>query len=94
MLRAAPVTCDSPPCVETPLPARVGISGERVVIAGGQVGVEFKYVQNYAITDNDIATGEFRFNNVWVGPVTVRAAGQFSPEPVAAQTVVPAAGAS
>ena len=92
VLRAAPVVCDSPPCVETPLPAKVAISGERVVIAGGQVGVEFKHVQNYAITDNDFTTGAFEFRNVWVGPVTVRAAGQFSPEPVAAETAVPGPG--
>ena len=94
VLRAAPTVCDTPPCTETPLAARVGISGERLVVAGGMVGVEFKYVQNYEVQSNDLTTGAFQFKNVWVGPVTVRAAGQFSPEPVAAETAVPGPGQS
>ncbi len=83
-------SCPTPPCAETPLPARVSISGERLVTAGDRIGVRFEYVQNYKVVSNDTTTGFFEFGqDVWTGPFTVRAAGQFSPEPVAAEGVMP-----
>lgn len=81
--------CAQQPCGDTPLPAKVGISGYRLVAAGGKIGVRFEYVQNYGIVDNNFTTGEYAFNDVWVGPFTVRAAGQFSPEPVAVEGTMP-----
>ena len=82
--------CGAPPCADTPLPARVAISGERLVLAGGQVATEFRRVQNFAVVDNDFTTGAFEFDGIWAGDFTVRAAGQFSPEPVsAAGTMTP-----
>ncbi|HPW20488.1 MAG TPA: Ig-like domain-containing protein [Vicinamibacterales bacterium] len=94
VLRAKPAGCDEadPSCAETPLPARVAISGDRLVTAGGIIGVAFQYVQHFAIVDNNMTTGAFTFTNVWTGPFTVRAAGQFSPEPVAAEGVMPGPG--
>lgn len=86
--------CDTPPCADTPLPARVGISGDRLVMAGGVIPVRFEWVQNFAIRDNDPGTGAFTFTNVFVGPFTVRAAGLFSPEPVAGDGVITAPGAT
>jgi hypothetical protein len=86
--------CAAPPCADTPLAAKVGISGERLTVAGGKIGVKFEHVNNYEITDNDFSTGEYSFDDVWVGPFTVRAAGQFSPEPVAVEGTIPAAGQS
>ncbi|MCU0255404.1 MAG: Ig-like domain-containing protein, partial [Vicinamibacterales bacterium] len=77
----------------TPLRARVAISGDRLVTAGGRVGVRFQYVQNFAVVDTDFTTGRFQFDGVWVGPFTVRAAGQFSPDPVTVQGTMPEEGA-
>ncbi|MGC4081086.1 MAG: Ig-like domain-containing protein [Vicinamibacterales bacterium] len=89
VLRAAG-TCQTPPCVDTPLPARVSISGDQLVTAGGSIGVRFEDVQNYEVVSNDFTTGEYQFpQKVWTGPFTVRAAGQFSPEPVAAEGTMP-----
>jgi hypothetical protein len=90
VLRAKPANCveGDPACVETPLPAKVAISGEQLVVGGGTVGVRFEYVQNFQIVDNDFTTGEFGFSNLWTGPFTVRAAGQFSPEPVAVEGTI------
>ena len=78
----------------TPLRAAVGISGDRVETAGGLVGVGFRHVANYSIVTTDLATGEFRFNGVFVGPSKVAAAGQFSPDPIGALVEVPASGAA
>jgi hypothetical protein len=78
----------------TPLKARVGISGEQLVVAGGQVGVEFKHVRNFRIADTDFTTGRFSMNGVWVGPFTLQAVGQFSPDPVTLEGTMPAAGAA
>lgn len=89
VLRAAG-TCSTPPCVDTPLPAKVSISGDQLVTAGGTIGVRFEYVQNYEVVDNDFTTGDYQFSQkVWTGPFTVRAAGQFSPDPVAAEGTMP-----
>ncbi len=83
-------SCPTPPCTDTPLPARVSISGERLVTAGDAIGVKFEWVQNYRVVDDNFTTGEYIFSrDVWTGPFTVRAAGQFSPEPVAAEGVMP-----
>ncbi|MBL8142881.1 MAG: carboxypeptidase regulatory-like domain-containing protein, partial [Acidobacteria bacterium] len=76
--------CGTPPCADTPLPARVAISGERLVVAGGQIATEFRYIQNFEVVDNDFTTGAFEFDGIWAGNFTVKAAGQFSPEPVSA----------
>ncbi|MEQ1870326.1 MAG: Ig-like domain-containing protein, partial [Vicinamibacterales bacterium] len=86
--------CNSPPCSgDTPLAAKVSISGDRLVVAGGKVGVKFEYVQNFKVVDNNITNGEYEFKDqVFTGPFTVRAAGQFSPEPVAAEGVMPGPG--
>ncbi len=87
--------CGTPPCADTPLPAKVSISGDRLVVAGGKIGVKFEYVQNFDVVDNDFTTGEYEFRNkVYTGPFTVRAAGQFSPEPVAAEGTMPGPGAT
>ena len=93
VLRAKPAGCQpGPACQDTPLPARVAISGDRLVVAGGRIGVRFEYVQNYEVVDNNFTTGEFQFTNVWSGPFTLRAAGQFSPEPVAVEATMPGPG--
>ena len=84
--------CAGPSCADTPLPAKVAISGERLVVAGGKIGVKFEYVQNYEVVDNDFTTGAYEFDDVWTGPFTVRAAGQFSPEPIAIEGVMPGPG--
>ena len=44
---------------QTPLKARVGISGDPLVVAGGQVGVGFEYVQNFKIVDTNFTTGRY-----------------------------------
>jgi hypothetical protein len=76
-----------------PLRATVGISGDQVAVANGSVGVGFQFVQNYRIAETSTA-GKFTFDNVLVGAFTVRAAGQFSPDPVAVDGVVPQPGAT
>lgn len=77
----------------TPLKAAVSISGDQVVVAGGRVGVGFQYVQNYRITQTSLTTGRFSFSGVLVGPFTVRAAGQFSPDPISVDSAIPSPGA-
>ena len=78
----------------TPLKARVSVSGDQLVVAGGQVGIKFQHVSNYEIADTDFTTGTFSLGRLWVGGFTVRAAGQFSPEPVALENTMPSAGAT
>ena len=78
----------------TPLKARVAVSGDQLVIAGGRVGVEFQRVNYFRVVDTDFTTGAFTFNNLFVGPVTVSAIGQFSPDPIAVDTVIPAPNAT
>ncbi len=39
----------------TPIKARVSLSGDQVVVAGGRVGVDFQYVQNFKIVDTDFS---------------------------------------
>jgi len=78
----------------TPLRAMVSISGDRVVIAGGRVGVGFQYVNHFRITETDFTTGEYSLAGALVGPVTISAAGQFSPDPVTVQTTIPSPNAS
>ena len=76
----------------TPLAARVGISGEQPVIAGGLVGVGFQHIENYRIVDTDFTTGQFAFSSVWAGRFVLRAVGQFSPDPVSGEGQMPAGG--
>lgn len=78
----------------TPLKAAVSVSGDQLAIAGGRVGIKFQYVQNFQIAQTNFTTGRFALSNVWVGPFTIRAAGQFSPDPVSLESVMPAAGAT
>ena len=74
---------------QTPLAARLGITTDQLVIAGGQVGVRFQQVQNFAIVDTNLTTGEYSFGGLWVGGFTLRAVGQFSPDPIAVAGEIP-----
>jgi 5-hydroxyisourate hydrolase-like protein (transthyretin family) len=65
----------------TPLVARVGITGTRLQIAGGRVGVAFVPVSNYTIVDTGF-DGKFSFSGLFVGDFTLRAVGPFSPDPI------------
>ena len=76
---------------KTPLRARVSLSGEQVVIAGGILGVEFRRVENFRIVDTN-AQGQYAMSGLFVGPFTVRAAGPFSPDPIAVQAELLEAG--
>ena len=78
----------------TPLKARVSVSGDQLVVAGGQVGIRFEHVNNFEIADTDFTTGAFSISRIWVGGFTLRAAGLFSPEPVALEQTMPSAGAT
>jgi len=78
----------------TPLAAKVGISGDQPVIAGGQVAIGFQHVANFAIADTSITTGMFTLSGLWVGPFTLNAVGQFSPDPVALENVMPSPAAT
>lgn len=73
----------------TPLAARVSVSSLRLVRAG-PVGVGFEYVQHVEIVENDLATGEFAFNNVFLGNFVITAVGPFSPDPIAVSGIMPA----
>ncbi len=78
---------------QTPLRGTVGISGEQLVVAGNRVAVEFRHVQYYAVVESNLTTGRFSFPGVWVGNFAITAAGQFSPDPISFDGVVPAPGA-
>ncbi len=78
----------------TPLRAAVGISGDQVVVAGGIVGTAFQRVTNYQVTNTSFATGAFSFDGVFVGPFTLAAAGQFSPDPISFAGAIPSPGAT
>ena len=73
----------------TPIKARVAISGDQVVVAGGRVGVDFQYIQNFKIVDTNFSTGAFAMSGLWPGSFTIRAAGQFSPDPIALEATMP-----
>ena len=62
---------------QTPLEAQVSLSEMRLVRAG-PVGVRFEYVQHSRMVENSFTTGEFSFNNVFVGPITVATGGAFN----------------
>ena len=66
---------------QTPLKARVAVSGDRIVSAGGIVGTGFAYVRNYQIADTDLS-GQFSFGGLFVGEFALSAVGEFSPDPV------------
>ncbi|MEN3336344.1 MAG: large repetitive protein, partial [Acidobacteriota bacterium] len=74
----------------TPIKARVSLSGDQVVAAGGRVVVDFQYVQNFQIVDTDFSTGKFAMAGLWPGSFTIRAAGQFSPDPISLGATMPA----
>jgi 5-hydroxyisourate hydrolase-like protein (transthyretin family) len=76
----------------TPLRARVSVSGEQVVVAGGVLGVEFRRVENFRIVDTNLTTGKYSIAGLFVGPFTLRAAGPFSPDPIAVEAQMPAPG--
>ena len=78
----------------TPLHAAVGISYDQVEIAGGLVGTAFRTVSNVKIANTDFTTGAFAFNNIFVGPFTLAAAGQFSPDPITFESRIPSPGAA
>ncbi|MEO8677871.1 MAG: carboxypeptidase regulatory-like domain-containing protein, partial [Vicinamibacterales bacterium] len=78
----------------TPLRAAVGISGDRVRVAGGLFVVGFQHVVNYQVANMDLATGAFAFDGVFTGPFTITAAGQFSPDPIGVESAMPSAGAT
>ncbi len=61
----------------TPLKAQVSLSG-LVLRRAGPVGLGFEYVQHARIVENDFSTGEFVFQNVFVGPFTVATGGHFN----------------
>ena len=72
----------------TPLAARVSVSSLRLLRAG-QVGVGFQYVKHVEIVENDLTTGEFAFNNVFLGNFVITAVGPFSPDPIAVSGIMP-----
>jgi len=72
----------------TPLAARVSLSSLRVNRAG-PVGVGFRHVKHVEIVENDLTTGEFAFNNVFLGNFVITAVGPFSPDPIAVSGIMP-----
>ena len=72
----------------TPLAAQVSVSSLRVKRAG-PVGAGFRYVEHVEIVDNDFTTGEFSFNNVFLGNFVITAVGPFSPDPIAVAGLMP-----
>ncbi len=78
----------------TPLRAAVSVSGDQLSIAGGLVGVGFVRVQNYQVAETSITTGTYSFSNIWVGPFTITAIGQFSPDPIAVPGTITAPNAA
>jgi hypothetical protein len=77
----------------TPLAARVSLSSLRLDRAG-PVGVGFRYVKHVEIVENDLTTGEFAFNNVFLGNFVITAVGPFSPDPIAVSEIMPEDGAT
>jgi Bacterial Ig-like domain/Carboxypeptidase regulatory-like domain len=61
----------------TPLKALVSLSCLRVHRAG-PVGLGFQFTQHARVIENDITTGAFTFNNVFVGPFVIATAGPFN----------------
>jgi protocatechuate 3,4-dioxygenase beta subunit len=76
----------------TPLRASVGVSGDRVRIAGGLVGVAFERVENFAIAESNLTTGQFALSDILVGPFTLNAVGQFSPDPISFEGAISSPG--
>ena len=73
----------------TPVKARVSLSGDQVIVAGGRVGISFEYIQNFKIVDTDFSTGTFAMGGLWPGTFTIRAAGAFSPDPISLEATMP-----
>lgn len=61
----------------TPLKSQVSLSCLRLQRAG-PVGTQFIYTQHARIIENDFTTGEFSFDNVFVGPFVLATAGAFN----------------
>jgi 5-hydroxyisourate hydrolase-like protein (transthyretin family) len=61
----------------TPLKSQVSLSCLRLQRAG-PVGTQFIYTQHARIIENDFTTGEFSFENVFVGPFVLATAGAFN----------------
>ena len=78
----------------TPLKAKVAVSGDRVVIAGGLVGTAFQYAQYFNVADTNFTTGQYSFGGLFVGDFSVSAAGQFSPDPITLPGNIPSPGAT
>ncbi len=78
----------------TPIKARVSLSGDQPAIAGGRVVVDFQYVQNFQIVDTNFGTGKFSMTGLWPGSFTLRAAGPFSPDPISLEATMPAPSSS
>ena len=49
----------------------------------------FRYVQHVEIVENDLTTGTFAFDNVFLGNFVITAVGPFSPDPVAVSGIMP-----
>jgi hypothetical protein len=73
----------------TPVKGQVSLSGDQPIIAGGRVVIGFEYIQNFQIVDTNFSTGAFSMAGLWPGTFTIRAAGQFSPDPIALQQTMP-----
>ena len=69
---------------QTPLKARVSVSGLTVKRARGPegkaVGLDFVHTSHIRIIDTDFTTGKFSFDNVFVGQFVITAGGAFSPD--------------
>ena len=61
----------------TPLKSQVSLSCLRLQRAG-PVGTQFIYTQHARVIENDFTTGEFSFDNVFVGPFVLATAGAFN----------------
>jgi hypothetical protein len=74
---------------QTPLKARLGISGDQLIVAGGQVGVGFQCVQNFRIVDTNITTGQYAFSGLW-SAASRCARSASSVDPIAVEGSIPA----
>ncbi len=69
----------------TPLAGKVSVSALRVVAAqsGSKIiGLGFEHTSHLKIIDTTIENNTFAFEDVFVGPFVITAAGAFSPDPV------------
>lgn len=69
----------------TPLAGKVSVSALRVLEAKSgskMIGLGFEHTSHLKIIDTTIENNTFVFENVFVGPFVITAAGAFSPDPV------------